>query len=142
MKNAIGIDFGEARIGVAGADALGLMAHPLETIDARGGGVVERIKAICEERRAQCIVLGLPRNMNGTFGAAAEKAREFARELRTKLGIDVIEWDERMTTLGAQRALRESGRNTKKGRSVIDQAAAQIILQNWLDAQAIRGGRN
>ncbi len=140
MKNAIGIDLGEARIGVAGADALGLLAHPIETIDARKGGVVERIKTICEERRAECIVLGLPRNMDGTFGPAAEKARAFARDLRAKLGIEVVEWDERMTTLGAQRALRDSGRSARKGRSVIDQAAAQIILQNWLDAQTIQGG--
>jgi putative Holliday junction resolvase len=140
MKTAIGIDHGDVRIGVAGADSLGMMAHPLETLDARKPDVIQKIGAIMKTRGAELIVIGLPRNMDGTFGPAAEKTRAFATKLRNELGCEVVEWDERMTTLAAQRALHESGRDAKKSRSVIDQAAAQIILQNWLDAQAIKDG--
>ncbi len=139
MKHAIGIDHGDARIGVAGADAMGMMAHPIETLDARKPDVIARIGAIMLSRGANTIVLGMPRNMDGTYGPAAEKTRAFATKLRETLGCEIIEWDERMTTIAAQRALHESGRDTRKGRAVIDQAAAQILLQSWLDSQALRG---
>jgi putative Holliday junction resolvase len=73
--------------------------------------------------------------MNGTFGPAAEKAKAFIDKLRRETTIPVVSWDERMTTVSAQRALQEAGRNTRKQRPVIDQVAAQIILQSWLDSQ-------
>jgi putative Holliday junction resolvase len=73
--------------------------------------------------------------MNGTFGPAAEKSKAFIEELRRETSIPVVSWDERMTTVSAQRALQEAGRNTRKQRPVIDQVAAQIILQSWLDSQ-------
>ncbi len=132
----IGIDWGEARIGVAVSDDMGMLAHPLETIPAKTKPL-ERIAAIVAERKAEVIVVGLPRNMDGTYGSSAEKVRAFVETLRAKVPeCRVVTWDERLTTVSAERALREAGRNAKQQRSVIDQAAAQIILQSWLDSQA------
>ena len=84
------------------------------------------------------IVLGLPRNMNGTEGPAAEKARAFADRLRKETSCEVRLLDERLTTVAAQKALHASGRNVKQGRAVIDQVAAQMILQTYLDGEALR----
>ena len=135
MKKAIGIDLGDARVGVAISDDLGMLAHPLETIPTKSSDVLKRVLALATERSAETIVVGMPRNMNGTFGPAAEKAKAFIEELRRETPIPVVSWDERMTTVSAQRALQEAGRNTRKQRPVIDQVAAQIILQSWLDSQ-------
>jgi len=85
-------------------------------------------------------VIGLPKNMDGSSGPAADKVRAFAEKLRGSVTVPVRLWDERLTTVAAQRALHEAGRNAKESRAVIDQAAAQIILQGWLDAQAMNGG--
>ena len=85
------------------------------------------------------IILGLPRNMNGTYGPAAEKTREFADKLRARVACEVKLWDERLTSVAAQRSLHEAGRNVKNSRAVIDQVAAQMILQGWLDSQAMLG---
>jgi putative Holliday junction resolvase len=76
--------------------------------------------------------------MNGTYGPAAEKARTFATKLRERTGCDVKMWDERLTSVAAQRSLHEAGRNVKKSRAVIDQVAAQLILQGYLDSQAMQ----
>lgn len=132
----IGIDWGEARIGVAVSDDMGMMAHPLETIPAKAKPL-DRIAALVAERKAEVIVVGLPRNMDGTYGSSAEKVRAFVETLKARVPeCRVLTWDERLTTVSAERALREAGRNAKQQRSVIDQAAAQIILQSWLDSQA------
>jgi putative Holliday junction resolvase len=112
-----------------------MLAHPLETIPTKSSDVLKRVLALATERSAQTIVVGMPRNMNGTFGPAAEKSKAFIEELRRETSIPVVSWDERMTTVSAQRALQEAGRNTRKQRPVIDQVAAQIILQSWLDSQ-------
>jgi putative Holliday junction resolvase len=135
MKKAIGIDPGDARIGVAGSDDLGLLAHPLETIPVANGKPVPRILEIAKARGAEAIIVGMPRNMDGSHGPAAEKARALINELRSGTNLPVIAWDERLTTVAAERSLRESGRNAKQQKSVIDQVAAQIILQSWLDSQ-------
>jgi putative holliday junction resolvase len=138
MTRAVGIDFGDARVGVAVSDELGMLAHPLETITVREVDPVARVVQIVAEKKAGVVVLGLPKNMDGTTGAAAEKARAFAEKLRAA-GITVRMWDERLSTVAAQRNLHEAGRNAKTSREVIDQAAAQIILQGWMDAQAMQG---
>ncbi len=136
MTRALGIDLGDARIGVAVTDELGMLAHPLETIPVRAGGVVGRILELAKQKNAETIVVGMPRNMDGTFGPAAEKAREFIERLRAKSACRIVSWDERLTTVSAQRSLHEAGRNTREQRKVIDQVAAQFILQGWLDSQA------
>ena len=140
MKRSLGIDHGEARIGLALADDLGMLAHPLETIHMKEvADPVARIAEIVGRNKIEIIVLGMPRNMDGTYGPAAEKVRAFAEKLRAVCGCEVKLWDERLTSVAAQRALHEAGRNVKQSREVIDQVAAQMILQGWLDAQAMLG---
>lgn len=135
-KRSLGIDTGDARVGVAISDDLGMLAHPLETIVVAKTNPLERIAALVAEKNITAVVVGMPRNMDGSFGPAAEKAKAFIEALRQNVSCRVISWDERLTTVSAQRNLREAGRKAKDQRGVIDQAAAQIILQGWLDAQA------
>ena len=140
MKRALGIDHGEARIGLAISDDLGMLAHPLETIHIKTvPDPLARIAEIVTRDQIGMIVLGLPRNMNGTYGPASEKVKEFAEKLRAKVACEVKLWDERLTSVAAQRSLHEAGRNVKNSRDVIDQVAAQLILQGWLDSQAMFG---
>ena len=135
MKKALGIDLGDARVGVAVSDDLGMLAHPLETISTQSTNVVKRVLALAGERSVETIIVGMPRNMNGSHGPAADKAKAFIEELRRETTLPIVAWDERLSTVSAQRALQEAGRNTRKQKSVIDQVAAQIILQSWLDSQ-------
>lgn len=138
MKRALGIDYGEARVGVAISDELGMLAHPLETITVKETDPVARVAQLVTERGAEMVIVGLPRNMDGSNGPSAEKARAFAEKLRER-GCTVRLWDERLTTVAAQKALQAAGKNAKQSRAVIDQAAAVIILQGWLDAQGMMG---
>jgi putative Holliday junction resolvase len=133
----LGIDLGEARVGLALSDDLGMLAHPLETVAVRETPVIPRIAAVVAKEKVTRIILGLPRNMDGTYGPAAEKTRAFAEQLRSAVPCEVQLWDERLTSVAAQRALHEAGRNVKTSRQVIDQVAAQMILQGWLDSQAM-----
>ncbi len=135
IKRILGIDPGDARMGLALSDELGMLAHPFETVDMKKGDPVARVVAIVAEKGVTTIVVGVARNMDGTFGPAAEKGRALIAQLREKVTCPVIAWDERLTTVSAQRNLRDSGRKAKDQKGVIDQAAAQIILQGWLDSQ-------
>jgi putative Holliday junction resolvase len=138
MKRNLGIDHGEARIGLAISDELGMLAHPLETIHVKQvTDPIAHIAAITTRSQIGTIVLGLPRNMDGTYGPASEKVRAFAEKLRAACPCEVKLWDERLTSVAAQRSLHEAGRNVKNSREIIDQVAAQLILQGWLDAQAM-----
>ena len=120
---------------VAISDELGMLAHPMETITIKETEPLTRIAQICAEKSVEAIIIGLPKNMDGTSGPAAEKVRTFAEQLRAKVACPVRLWDERLTTVAAQKSLHAAGRNTKQSRAVIDQAAAQLILQGWLDSQ-------
>jgi putative Holliday junction resolvase len=134
MKRLLGIDFGKARIGLAISDELGFMAHPLETLQRwEVDEVTKRIGEIVKEKDVQRIVVGLPKNMDGSHGSSAEEALAFAAKLRGNLTCDVVTWDERLTTVSANRALRETGRSTRQTRGYVDQVAAQMILQGYLD---------
>ena len=140
MQRSLGIDHGDARIGLAIADDLGMLAHPLETIHVKQvAKPVARIAEIVVRDKIEIIVLGLPRNMDGSYGPSAAKVLAFAEMLRAACGCEVKLWDERLTSVAAQRALHEAGRNVQRSREFIDQVAAQMILQGWLDAQAMRG---
>lgn len=141
MNRALGIDLGDARVGLAISDELGMLAHPLETVLVKEvPDVPGRIAAVVQRDKIGTIVLGMPRNMDGTYGPAAEKVRAFAEQLRAKIpGCTVKFWDERLTSVAAQRALHDAGRNVKQSRSVIDQVAAQMILQGYLDSQSMLG---
>lgn len=135
IKRILGIDPGDARMGLALSDELGMLAHPFETVDMRKGDPVARVVEIVAEKGVTTIVVGVARNMDGSFGPAAEKCRALIAQLREKVTCPVIAWDERLTTVSAQRNLRDSGRKAKDQKGIIDQAAAQIILQGWLDSQ-------
>jgi len=135
----IAVDVGDARIGVAVCDPDGLIATPVETVPA-GGRSQARLKAIVEEYDAIEVVVGLPRSLSGKEGPAAAKVREYAGRLAMltyPVGVRLV--DERMTTVTAAAGLRASGRSSKKGRSVIDQAAAVVILQAALETERVSG---
>jgi putative Holliday junction resolvase len=130
----LGIDFGRARIGLAISDELRLLAHPLETLPA-SKDAIKRIAEIIRERKIDEIVVGVPRHMSGEIGEAAKEALEFASRLRAQVSCPVETWDERLTTVAAERALRGAGKKTRKTRHLVDQVAAQMILQSYLDRE-------
>ena len=131
----MGIDYGSARIGVALSDELQMLAHPTETIVmAKVVDPVARIAALVSEKNVELIVVGLPRHMNGRVGTSADQASSFADRLRAKVECEVRTWDERLSTVAAQRALREAGKSVRESRGYIDQVAAQMLLQSYLDS--------
>jgi putative holliday junction resolvase len=134
MNPVLGVDFGKARIGLAISDELRLLAHPLETISATGDAT-KRIARIVRERKINIVVVGIPKKMDGETGKAATEAFEFVEKLRAVLPCEVVTWDERLTTVAAQRVLRETGKGVRDTRQIIDQVAAQMILQGYLDRE-------
>ncbi|UFQ14521.1 MULTISPECIES: Holliday junction resolvase RuvX [Streptomyces] len=137
----LAIDVGDARIGVASCDPDGILATPVETVPGRDVPAARRrLKQLVDEYEPIEIVVGLPRSLNGREGPAAAKIRLFTQELaRLVAPIPVRLVDERMTTVTASQGLRASGVKSKKGRSVIDQAAAVIILQQALESERASG---
>jgi putative holliday junction resolvase len=134
MSPILGIDFGRARIGLAISDELRLLAHPLETIPANKDSV-KKIAEIVRDRKVDKVVIGIPRHMSGEIGKAANEALEFATKLRALLPCPVETWDERLTTVAANRALSDAGKKTRDTRKIVDQVAAQMILQGYLDRE-------
>ena len=135
MNRILGLDFGRARIGVAISDELQMLAHPLETIPANEEPA-SRVAEIVREKQVDHVVAGIPRQMNGQIGTAATEVLEFVEKLRAILPCPVVTWDERLTTVAAHRALRDAGKKTRDTRGYVDQVAAQIILQTYLDRRA------
>jgi putative Holliday junction resolvase len=135
MNRILGLDFGRARIGVSISDELQMLAHPLETIPANEEPA-SRVAEIVREKQVDHVVAGIPRQMNGQIGTAATEALEFVEKLRAILPCPVVTWDERLTTVAAHRALRDAGKKTRHTRSYVDQVAAQMILQSYLDRRA------
>ena len=148
----LGVDVGDVRIGVARSDQDALLATPVETV-RRGPGDLARIVALARADEAIEVVVGLPRSLSGREGVAATKARTFARELsialRSEQGepgqsagharVSVRLVDERLTTVSAERVLREQGRKGSKRRAVVDQAAAVVILQHAIEIERSTG---
>jgi putative Holliday junction resolvase len=132
MNPILAVDLGRARIGVAISDELQLLAHPLETIPA-DDQAIPRLAHIIREKKVDHVVVGIPRQMNGQIGAAATEALTFVEKLRAILPCPVVTWDERLTTVAAHRALRDAGKKTRDTRGYVDQVAAQMILQGYLD---------
>ncbi len=140
VPRVLGVDFGEARIGVAVSDQLGLLAHPVETIPGNNvSAAARRVAEIAREKNVERVIVGLPRHMNGSIGAAAESAKAFAAKLVPLLNCAVELWDERLSTTAANRALRDSGVKTRQTRGLVDQVAAQMILQSYLDSRPTPG---
>jgi len=133
MARALGLDFGEKRIGVALSDALGLTAQPLGVVYNRKDRAVEEIAELAARHGAAVIVLGLPRHMSGDEGVKAMEARAFGDRLAERTGLPVDYIDERLTTMAVQRMLSETGMSGAKKREVTDKLAAALILQTWLD---------
>ena len=140
----LGVDVGDVRVGLARSDLDGMIATPVETLER--GSAVARVVEEARELEARVIMVGLPRSLNGAEGAAAQKARDFAAELLTSLAsgpteIEVRMIDERLSTVTAHQALHRSGRKGRKHRSVVDQVAAVMILQQALDTERATGAR-
>src|SRR2546427_9568833 len=135
LNPILALDYGRARIGVAISDELQFLAHPLETIPANEQSAF-RVLEIVREKKVDHVVAGLPKRMDGQIGAAATEVLLFVEKLRAILPCPVVTWDERLTTVAAHRALREAGKKTRHTRGYVDQVAAQMILQSYLDRRA------
>ena len=131
----LGLDPGDARIGVATSDPSGFLATPVETV-TRGPGDLDRLVALAAEHEPVEVVVGLPVSMSGREGPAAGKVREFAQSLADRLApVPVRLCDERLSTVSAEAQLRDRGKKGRKRRAVVDQAAAVVILQHALDTE-------
>jgi putative Holliday junction resolvase len=130
---ALGIDHGDARIGIAATDDLGILAHPVETIDRVKTEPVDRICQLVSLRKIRTLVVGLPVRMDGTEGVSAIKVRKFAKILRERLpDVPLVFVDETLTTSSASEKLRAAGKKSKNQKGLIDQAAAVEILNLWM----------
>lgn len=137
---AIGVDLGARRIGIALSDSGGTVATPWTRVD-RSGDVARdhrRIADLADEAEAECVVVGLPLSLDGSVGPAADGVLAEVEALRAVLAVPVETYDERLTTVTAERVLREQGVDGRRRREVVDQVAASVLLQAWLDAGAPR----
>ncbi|MBR1970516.1 MAG: Holliday junction resolvase RuvX [Clostridia bacterium] len=131
----MGLDYGEARIGVAVSDALGMIATPLDTICEKNRDIqLKKTIEVAKENRVEKIVVGYPKHMDGTIGHRAQYTEEFAKDLSKSLGIPYELWDERLSSTEAHRILEEGGVSGKKRKTKVDKIAAVIILQGYLDS--------
>ncbi|MHB1846735.1 MAG: Holliday junction resolvase RuvX [Deltaproteobacteria bacterium] len=135
MGRALGLDLGDRRIGLAVSDPLGLTAQGVGTlVRVSERKDLDALAAVALEREAMRLVLGLPRNMDGSEGPRAQKTRAFAEKLKERLSLPLFFWDERLSTAEAERVLIAADVSRRRRKEVIDTLAAQIILQGWLDA--------
>jgi putative holliday junction resolvase len=132
----MGIDFGDVRIGIAMSDPMGWTAQGIETIEWRENmkKPSERIRQIIKEYTVDKIVVGFPKNMNGTVGPRGEKTLGFIKVLSEYTDVDIVQWDERLSTVAANRTMHEVGMKTSRKKKVVDQIAAVFILQGYLDS--------
>ena len=136
----LGVDYGDKRTGLAECDISGMLASGICTV--REGGMrntAERVAKEAESRGCKKIVVGLPRNMDGSEGPRAALYRDFAAQLEAAVGLPVKLWDERRTTIDAHRILFESGKNAKKRKKTVDAVAASLILEGYLTFKKVRG---
>ena len=138
---ALGLDLGERRVGVAVCDSAGTVATPVETL-VRSGDAEADLRAIAgqvREWQVEIVVVGLPLSLDGTEGPAATAARTEIDRLGRLLSVPVVSYDERLTTVIAERSLMEQQMKGPRRRGVVDQVAAAVILQSWIDAGMPRG---
>lgn len=130
----LGIDYGDARTGLSISDATGLLAgSPSVISEWNEDKLVDKLVAFIETEKIEEIVLGHPKNMDGTVGARAQKCEALAETLRQRTGLPVVLWDERRTTVAAHAILHESGKKSKAHKKTVDAVAASLILQGYLD---------
>jgi putative holliday junction resolvase len=136
----LGLDVGSRNIGVAVSDPLGITAQGLQTIRRQNKRVdLERLKEVIEEYAVSEIVVGYPLRMSGREGIQAEKMQRFAEQLRRHFKLPVHLWDERLTSAEANRMLRESEMSIRRRAEVVDQVAAVLILQSWMESRRASG---
>ena len=137
----MGLDYGSKTVGVAISDPLGITAQGIETIERKEENklrkTLARIEELVKEYEVEKIVLGFPKNMNNTIGERAEKSLELKEALERRIGIPVIMWDERLTTVEAERTLMESNVRRENRKKYVDKIAAVFILQGYLDSLVI-----
>jgi putative holliday junction resolvase len=140
LTRALGLDLGERRIGVALSDSAGTLATPYAVVERSGDRSQDhrRIAALLAETSAEVIVVGLPLSLDGTRGPAARAVEREAAELAERVEVPVELWDERLSTVEATRRLADAGLRGRKGRRTVDQVAATVVLQAWLDATRSR----
>ncbi|MFB9761127.1 MULTISPECIES: Holliday junction resolvase RuvX [Bacillaceae] len=134
----LGLDVGTKTVGVALSDEMGWTAQGIETVrinEERNKFGFERIQELVKQYNVDTIVVGLPKNMNGTIGPRGEACQQYAEQLRELLGIEVMMWDERLSTMAAERLLISADVSRKKRKQVIDKMAAVVILQGYLDSK-------
>lgn len=133
----LAIDHGTVRMGIAVSDELKMLAHPVGFIPAEPvSGFLKQLQIIIREKQVVQIIVGMPRNMNGAYGPAAEKVREFVKMIESHIPLPIHLVDERLSSTQAHRSLSENGVKGKKKRESVDAAAAAIILQSYLDSPA------
>ena len=131
----LGIDHGERRVGIAVSDETSTIAHPRDTWDRKDAArFLMRIAEFVREQEIGEIVVGLPLRLDGSEGASARRARRFAEKLEAAAGVKVVLWDERMSSMAAERSLRSAGVSAKKQRGLVDRVAAALLLQSYLDS--------
>ena len=127
------IDYGDMRTGVAVCDALEMLASPVTVIkESYEPKLIEKIKAVISEKKPSLIVVGKPKNMDGSVGFRAQKCALFADKLRQETGVSTVMWDERLTTVSAHKALNETNTRGKDRKNVIDAVSAVMILEDFL----------
>lgn len=133
----LALDHGTKRIGVAISDELQMMAHPLEFIAAEPfADFLVRVKQLLREKEVELVLVGMPRNMDGSYGPAALKVQEFVAVLKETIGVPIKTWDERLTSVQANRFLQQAEVRGDKRRAKVDKSAAAILLQSYLDSFA------
>lgn len=141
----LGLDYGSKTVGVAVCDPLGITAQGVEIIRRKDENklrqTLARIEELVKEYQAEKIVLGLPKNMNNTLGDRVDKTMEFKAMLERRTNLPVIMWDERLTTVAADRAMMEAGIRRENRRDYVDMIAAELILQGYLDSVDMRQGQ-
>lgn len=136
----LGIDYGDARTGLSISDATGLLAGSPSVIhEWNYDKLVDKLTAFIEQEKIEEIVLGHPKNMDGTVGARAQKCEALADTLKERTGVPVVLWDERRTTVAAHDILHQAGKKSKQHRQTVDAVAASLILQGYLDFKRRQG---
>jgi putative holliday junction resolvase len=131
----LAIDYGTRRMGIALSDELKMIAQPLEFIPAEPfAGFLERLKELLQNNQVELILVGMPRNMDGTYGPAATKAQELVAALRSAVSVPIKTWDERLTSAQANRILIAGGVRREQRKQKVDKTAAAILLQSYLDS--------
>ena len=134
----LAIDHGTKRMGIAISDPSGVIAQPLEFIPSEPfAAFVERLKALILEKEVELILVGMPRNMDGSYGPAAAKVQEFVAVIKESIAIPVKTWDERLTSAQANRMLVQADVRRKDRKEKVDKAAAAILLQSFLDSRGV-----